>query len=94
MYLATENTTIAMVLVQEEDGIENYIYYLSHNINDIEIKYTYIEKLTLAVVQVVQRFFHYILLRKAIVILDFNPMKYIRSHQLLGGKYSNWIIIF
>ena len=64
LYIVATETTIAMVLVQVEDGIEHVIYYLSHNLNDTEVKYSYIEKLALADVQVVQRFHHYILLRK------------------------------
>ena len=53
LYLAAADTTIRMVLVQEEDGIEHPIYYLSHNLNDIEVKYSYVEKLALATVQAV-----------------------------------------
>ena len=69
------------------------IYYLSHNLNDKEVKYTYIEKLALAAVQVVQIFFHYIMVQKTIVISDCNPMTYILSRQFFGGKYSKWIVI-
>ena len=56
-------------------------------------KYLHVEKLALAVVQVVQHFRHYILLRKTIVISDCNPMQHILTRQLLGGKYSKWIVI-
>ena len=56
LYLAAADTTIAMVLVQEDDGIEHPVYYLSKNLNDTESKYSYVEKLVLAVVQAVQRF--------------------------------------
>ena len=45
------------------------------------------------VVQDVQHFRHYILLRTVTVISDCNPMTYILSRQLLGGKYSKWIVI-
>ena len=62
LYFVAADTTIAMVLVQEEDGIEHSIYYLSFNLNDTEVKYSYVEKLALASVQDVQRFHHYILL--------------------------------
>ena len=51
-----------MVLVLEEDGIEHMIYYLSDNLNDMEVKYSYAKNLALAAVQVVQIFLHYILL--------------------------------
>ena len=93
LYLATENTTIGMVLVQEENGIEHTIYYLSCNINDTKSKYSYVEKLALASVQYVQIFHHYILLQKTTAIADYKPMTYILSCQLLGGKYSKWIFI-
>ena len=82
-----------MVLVQEESGIEHPIYYLSCNLNDTESKYSHVKNLALAAVQVVQRFRHYILLRKTTIISKCNPMTYILSRQLLGGKYSKWIVI-
>ena len=62
LYIVAAKTTIAMVLVQVEDGIEHPIYYLSRNLNDMEVKYSYMEKLSLAIVQAIQRFPHYILL--------------------------------
>ena len=62
LYIAMTDTNIAMVLVQEEDGIEHPIYYLSRNLNDMEVKYSYIEKLALAAIQAIQKIFHYILL--------------------------------
>lgn len=74
MYLTTAVTTIGMVLVQEENGIENPIYYLSHNLNDTQSKYSHVEKLDLAAMQAVQRFRHYILLQKNTVISYGNPM--------------------
>jgi hypothetical protein len=52
----------------------------------IEAKYLHVEKLALVVVQDVQRFHHYILLRKTTVISDCNPMQNIFTCQLLGGK--------
>eukprot|EP00253_Pinus_taeda_P003229 PITA_03229 len=94
LYLAAADTTISMVLVQDDDhGIEHVIYYLSRNLLDTKTRYAYVEKLALAAVCAVQRFRHYILLRTTTVISDCNPMTYILSRQLLGGKYSKWIVI-
>ena len=65
LYLAASHSTIGMVLVQEDEfNNEHVIYYLSRNLHPTEIKYTHVEKLALAAVQAVQRFRHYILLRK------------------------------
>ena len=82
-----------MVLVQVEDGIEHLIYYLSCNLNDAEVKYSYMEKLALAAVQAIQIFCHYILLQKTTIVSDCNHMTYILSRHFIGGKYSKWIII-
>jgi hypothetical protein len=83
-----------MVLVQEDDSHdEHVIYYLSRSLMTTETKYLHVEKLSLAVVQVFQRFHHYILLRKTIVISDCNPMQHILTQQLLGERYSKWIVI-
>jgi len=70
LYIVAAETTIAMVLVQVEDGIEHPIYYLSRNLNDTEVKYSYVENLALAAVQAVQRFRHYIMLQKTIIVSD------------------------
>lgn len=86
MYLITADTTIGMVLVQEVDGIEHLVYYLSRNLNDTERKYSYVEKLALAAVQAIQRLCHYILLCKTTIISDCNPMTYILLRQLRGGE--------
>jgi hypothetical protein len=94
LYLAASKYTIGMVLIQEDDNHdEHVIYYLSRSLSSTEIKYQHVEKLALAAVQVVQRFCHYILSRKTTVISHCNPMQHILTCQLLGGKYSKWIVI-
>jgi hypothetical protein len=83
-----------MVLVQEDDSHDDHvIYYLSRSLTTTETKYLHVEKLALAVVQVVQRFPHYILLHRTMVIFDCNHMQHILTRQLLGGNYSKWIVI-
>jgi hypothetical protein len=66
---------------------------LSQSLTSTEIKYQHVEKLALASVQVVQCFGHYIPSRKTTVISHCNPMQHILTSQLLGGKYSKWIVI-
>jgi hypothetical protein len=94
LYLVASDSTIAMVLVQEDDSHdEHVIYYLSRSLMTTEAKYLHVEKLALAVIQVVQRFRHYILLHNTTIISDCNPMQQILTCQFLGGKYSKWIVI-
>jgi len=90
LYLVAVPSTIVMVLVQDDDeGNEHVIYYLSHNLLNTKMHYAHIQKLALVVIEVVQRFQHYFLLRTTIVISECNPMTYILTCQLLGGKYLN-----
>ena len=41
----------------------------------------------------IQKFHHYTLLHTATILIDQNPMYYILTRQVLGGKYSQWIVI-
>ena len=94
LYIAASATTITMVLVQENlHGQEHVIYYDSKNIMDSKTHYSCVEKLALATVIAVQKIHHYILLCTTIVLVDQNPMYYILTRQVLGGKYSHWIVI-
>ena len=94
LYLAASNTTVDMVLVQTDDvHFEHVIYYLSRGLVGTELKYPYVEKLALAAASVVHKFRHYIILRTTTVIFYANPMRYILSHQILGGRYSKWVVI-
>jgi hypothetical protein len=94
LYLTASDSTISMVLVQEDDSHdEHVIYYLSQSLTTIETKYLHVEKIALVAIQVVQHFRYYILLRKTTVISNCNPMQHILTCQFLGGKYSKWILI-
>jgi hypothetical protein len=54
LYLASSNSTIAMVLVQEDDSHEEHaIYYLSQSFTTTKDKYLHVEKLALVVIQAI-----------------------------------------
>ena len=94
MYVVASLSTIGMVLVQtDEHDQEHVIYYASKSLLDSETRYSYVEKLTLATVIAVQKFHHYILLHTTTVYADYNPMYYVLTRQVLGGKYLRWIMI-
>jgi hypothetical protein len=94
LYLEASDYTIGMVLVQEDDfNDEHVIYYLSRSLTPTKTKYLHVKKLALASLQAIQCFQHYYLSHKTIVISNCNPMQHILTCQLLGGKYSKWIMI-
>jgi len=56
LYLAATESTIDMVMVQQDDALlEHVIYYLSQGLVGSELQYSPLEKLALAVVHVVQQ---------------------------------------
>ena len=64
LYVAVSMETIGIFLVQEDEELqEHVIYYLSQNLSDTKIHYSYVKKLALATVHAVQWLRHYILLR-------------------------------
>ena len=94
LYVATSLSTIGMVLVQtDEHDQEHVIYYASKSLLESETRYSHVEKLALETVIVVQKFHHYIFLRTTTVYADSNPMYYVLTRQVLGSKYSHWIMI-
>jgi hypothetical protein len=94
LYLAAAESTIGMVLVQEDDLFSEYmIYYLSQGLVGPKINYSHIEKLALATVHDVQRFRHYVLFRKTTIIAVVNPFQYMLTRWVIGEKISRWIVI-
>jgi hypothetical protein len=77
LYLVAAESTISMVLVQEDDSFLEYvIYYLSRGLVGPELNYSHIKKLVLAAVHAVQRFRHYVLFHKTTIITVVNPFQY------------------
>jgi hypothetical protein len=78
LYFPASASTIAMVLVQEDDDdVEHVIYYLIKSLSGCEIRYSHVEKLALATIIAIQRYHHYIMLCTTTIIADSNPMYHI-----------------
>jgi len=62
LYLAAMPPSLGMVLLQtHDDQSEHVIYYLSKGLAGPEVRYSHVEKLSLAVIFAINRFRHYIL---------------------------------
>ena len=94
LYLATSESTIGVVLVQEDDNLQEHVfYYLSCALAGPKLRYSHVQKLALEIVYVVQRWHHYILLRTTTVVADVNHFQYVLSRRIVGGKFNKWIVI-
>ena len=94
MYLAIAESTISMVLVQEDDLLkEHVIYYLSGSLFGLELNCSHIEKIALATIHAVQWFHHYVMLHKTIVIAIVNLFQYMLTQCVIDRKINRWIVI-
>ena len=94
IYVVASMETIGMVLVQEDEELhEHVVYYLSLNLVDVEIRYSHVEKIALAIVHVVQILRHYILRCQTLVVSHVNPFQCILTRRMIGGNYNKWIFI-
>ena len=59
LYVVTSLSTIGMVLVHlDKHNIEHVIYYASKSLLEFKTRYAHVEKLALAIVIAVQKFYH------------------------------------
>jgi hypothetical protein len=63
MYIATQERVIGAVLLQEEDGKEFSVAYVSQSLLDAETRNVFVEKLCLSLYYACSKFSHYILSR-------------------------------
>ena len=81
LYVDGSLSSIGMVLVQtDKHDLEHVIYYASKSMLDSETRYPYVEKYSLSIVIVIQKFRHYIFLCITTVYAEYNPMYYFSTH--------------
>jgi hypothetical protein len=94
MYIAMQERVIGAVLLQEEDGKEFLVAYVSRRLLDAETRYVFMEKLCLSLYYAWSKFRHYILSCSCIVACQYNVIKHMlqsRGHsQCLDGVLNSY----
>jgi hypothetical protein len=92
LYLSTDDTIIGSALIQEFEGKERVIYYLSRRLVDAETRYLAIEKLCLCLYFSCIKLRHYLLSAECTVICKDDVVKYMLSMPILNGRIGKWIL--
>ncbi|XP_050896875.1 uncharacterized protein LOC127103676 [Lathyrus oleraceus] len=93
LYISASDTTIGSMLVQEnEDGVERVIYYLSRVLNDVETRYTSIEKLCLCLHFSCTKLKYYIKPIDLYVSSHFDVIKYMLSKPIMRSRIGKWAL--
>jgi len=92
LYLSTDGMVIGSALIQEFEGKERVIYYLSIRLVDAETRYSAIENLCLCLYFSCIKLRHYLLSAECTVICKDDVVRYMLSMPIMSGRISKWIL--
>jgi hypothetical protein len=90
MYIAAQEWVIGAVLLQEEDGKEFLVAYMSRCLLDAETWYVFMEKLCLSLYYSCSKFRHYMVSSSCIVACQYNVIKHMLLMPILSGRMGKW----
>ncbi|GJX85692.1 reverse transcriptase domain-containing protein [Tanacetum coccineum] len=91
VYLAVAKETVSTVLMTEREAKQMPIYFVSRALRGLELNYTPMEKLELALVHASKRLKRYFQAHPLIVITD-QPIQQILSRPEVAGRLQKWSI--
>jgi len=86
LYLSTDGMVIGLALIQEFEGKERVIYYLSRRLIDAETRYSAIEKLCLCLYFSYIKLRHYLLSTECTVVCKDDVVRYMLSMPIMCGR--------
>jgi len=92
LYLSNDGMVIGSALIQEFEGKERVIYYLSRRLVDAETRYSAIEKLCLCLFFSCIKLRHYLLSAECTCICKDDVVRYMLSMPIMSGRIGKWIL--
>jgi hypothetical protein len=90
MYIAMQEWVIGAILLQEGDGKEFPVAYMSRCLLDAKTRYVFVEKLCLSLYYACSKFSHYILSSSCIVAYQYDVIKHMLLKPILTGRIGKW----
>ncbi|KAL2232755.1 UNVERIFIED_CONTAM: Retrovirus-related Pol polyprotein from transposon [Sesamum indicum] len=91
VYLAVSDYAVSSVLVREEGGKQNQVYYVSKMLQGAEKKYIQMEKLALALVITARKLRPYFQ-SHPVVVLTNHPLKQVMAKPDTSGRMIKWAV--
>lgn len=93
LYKASSDVSIGAILSQEdEERIERLIYYFSRTMRDAQLRYPKAERACLALVHAIQKFRHYLLSNRVMLVSKADPLKFLLSKPSLIERPAKWLL--
>ncbi|XP_011102006.1 uncharacterized protein LOC105180037 [Sesamum indicum] len=89
LYLGVSENAVSSILVREDGGQQNPIYYVSKMLQGAELRYTEMERLALAQVVTARKLRPYFQSHKVIMLTNY-PLKHIMSRPEASGLLIKW----
>ena len=83
-YIAVASHAVSLVLIQEDNGTQQPVYYVSKSLREAEIRYLPLEKAVLAIVQATQKHPHYFQAHTMVVLTQLLLKSILRSADYTG----------
>ncbi|XP_043710438.1 uncharacterized protein LOC122659391 [Telopea speciosissima] len=95
LYLSVEEMEMGSMVAQidQKNGKEHTVYYLSKKLLECKTRYTPLEKTCTALVWVTKRLRHYMLLHPIQLISRMDPIKYLFEKPVLAGRMARWLLL-
>jgi len=91
VYITATNHTVSVALVQEIEGTQHPVYFVSRTLQDLETRYQMVEKLALSLVHAARRLRPYFQNHSITVKTDY-PIKKILQKLDLAERMSSWAV--
>ena len=91
-YISANNQTTRSALMQEFEGKERVIFYLSRRLLDLETRYSPVEKLCLCLYFYCTKLRHYLLSAECTVVSKNDVVKHMLSMLILNEIIGKWIL--
>ena len=92
LYILVDNQRIGLSLMQEFEGKEQVVFYLSWRLLDPETRYSPVEKLCLCLYFSCTKLRHYLLSAECTVVSKTDVIKHMLSMPILNGRMGKWIL--
>jgi hypothetical protein len=92
LYLSADENATGSALIQEFEGKEPVIYYVSRRLLDAKTKYSPVERLCLCLYFSCTKLRHYLLSVECTVVCRDDAIKYKLSLPILNGRIEKWIL--
>ena len=91
IYITTTDYTVSATLVQEIEGTQHPVYFISTTLQDPETRYQMVEKLALYLVHAARHLRPYFQDHSITVKTDY-PIQKVLQKPDLAGRMSSWVI--